>query len=219
MNNNIQNIFFHIYKTNHWGSEQSVSGKGSTLFEANNSIKNLNNIIDSYKISSIFDASCGDFNWMRMVDLSKVKYVGSDIVKDLVESNNKKYSTDNISFILLDMTEDSIPKSDLVLVRDTLFHFSNNLIKKAINNIKRSGSKYLLTTSYIGDTSIYENLIDHKNNLNSDIKTGEWRYLDLCKEPFNLPQYIESFVEVEMPNQKGKSLCLWDLSELEYFNI
>lgn len=219
MNNNIQNIFFNIYKTNHWGSDQSASGKGSELYQAKNSIDTIKTVIDNYKISSIFDASCGDFNWMRMVDLSNVNYIGSDIVKDLVESNNKKYSMDNISFISLDMTEDNIPKSDLVLVRDTFFHFSNNLIKKAINNIKKSESKYLLTTSYIGDTSIYENLSDSKNNLNSDIKTGEWRYLDLCKKPFSLPQYIESFVEVEMPNQKGKSLCLWDLSDIEYFDI
>jgi hypothetical protein len=36
---------------------------------------------------SLLDAGCGDFNWMRTVDLPGIKYIGVDVVSDLIERN------------------------------------------------------------------------------------------------------------------------------------
>jgi hypothetical protein len=36
----------------------------------------------------MLDAPCGDFNWMKEVDLSAVHYTGGDIVEPLVNSNH-----------------------------------------------------------------------------------------------------------------------------------
>jgi hypothetical protein len=51
----------------------------------------------------------------------------------------------------------------------------------AISNIQKS-SKYLLTTTF------------PVNGCNRDINFGEWRALDLSKNPYNL-QFIEIFTE------------------------
>jgi hypothetical protein len=43
-------------------------------------------LIEKFSIKSMFDAPCGDFNWMKLVlDKVKVDYVGADIVKPLID--------------------------------------------------------------------------------------------------------------------------------------
>ena len=45
---------------------------------------------------------CGDFNWMRTIDLSRFVYIGADLVPDFVHANQHHFSSDNISFSELD---------------------------------------------------------------------------------------------------------------------
>ena len=62
----------------------------------------------NYEIKSILDIPCGDFNWFQKINLNKLRYIGADIVKEIVKSNLKKYKTDNINFLELDVVNDDL---------------------------------------------------------------------------------------------------------------
>lgn len=210
MNN--KEVFTNIYKTWAWGKdEESRSGPGSSLQQAKESIRQLPIIFEQYGIKTVLDLSCGDFNWMRHVDLSNVTYLGTDIVDELIASNNEKYAKENVSFKVLDLINDPIPKHDLLILRDTLFHFTNEDVIKALTNIKNSESTYLFTTSYIHSSK--NSIFGHETN--SDINTGAWRPLNLEMPPFNLPEPLHRVFDLLNDfYHKDRSVSLWKISDL-----
>ena len=172
------NIFTSIWKNNYWGSNESLSGPGSTLLQTRYLIKKLPYVFKKYNIRVLLDAPCGDFNWMKYL-LKKVDliYTGGDIVDELIIRNNNTYSARNIKFLTLDITRDCFPKADLWLCRHTLFHFSNDDIFRSLRIFSKSKIKYILVTNCSTD----------KNHINENIRTGSWRLLNLTLPPFNLP--------------------------------
>jgi hypothetical protein len=48
---------------------------------------------------------------------------------------------------MCDLTRDPLPKVDLVLCRDCLVHLSFDDIYESLDNLRRSGSMLLLTTT------------------------------------------------------------------------
>ena len=80
--------FTWIYKKKIWSKGESRSGPGSTLKYTENLRKQLPILFQKYSIQKIFDAPCGDFNWMRLVvDKLDVNYLGADIVPELIKNN------------------------------------------------------------------------------------------------------------------------------------
>jgi SAM-dependent methyltransferase len=204
-NGDLSNTFDTIYKSNFWNSHDSFSGTGSDLKQTEVVRSALTELIEKYKVTKMLDIPCGDFNWMKHVDLQGVHYLGGDIVKDLIAANRAKFSNLNIEFQTLNLLEDSLPKVDLIFCRDCLVHFSYDHIAAALKNIKKSGSNYLLTTSFI------------KRRLNYDIHTGDWRPINLQRTPFNLWSPLEIILEkCTEGNGKSydKSLLLYKISDL-----
>ncbi len=202
----IGEIFKQIYLKNYWGSTSTVSGPGSELYATEKLILQLNQLLEDFKINSILDVPCGDFNWMQHVELKGRKYSGADIVEELIESNNRKYQNADIDFNVLDITCDQLPCVDLIICRDGLVHFCYKDIYNALRRIKQSGSKYLLMTSF--------------NNFpaNYNINTGEWRPLNLLKKPFRFPTplyCLSEFIPDKMPIPYTKQMCLWELNSLQ----
>lgn len=206
-----------IYKTNYWSDKESVSGSGSNKIQTLNVIKNINKIIDDYNIKSIFDAPCGDFNWMNYLlkertksNKQNIQYLGADIVQDLILNLKRKYSTQNINFISFDIISKNFPNSELFICRDCFIHFSNKDINKTISNFLESKIKYILITDSIVDDD-FENY---------EIKTGEYRKLDLTKKPFDFPKnHLFQFNDVY--NIKSKKydtrMTLWSREELNNY--
>ncbi|MEY3423254.1 MAG: hypothetical protein RIR48_3584 [Bacteroidota bacterium] len=201
-NYDTKTVFTQIYAENFWSNKESISGPGSTFEVTKTLIYSINQLISNYNIKSVLDVPCGDFNWMKNIDFKEIQYIGGDIVDDLILSNIERYKHHpNTKFITIDIIKDDLPKSDLLIVRDCLVHFSNEDIQKAITNIKKSSCKYLLTTTFLNCKS------------NQDITTGEWRKINLQIAPFNLssPDYIIN----EYQNESTlKSLALWEISKL-----
>ena len=200
-----ETVFTRIYHKNEFGGRQSVSGPGSDLKQTKVIRRELPRLTKDFKISSMLDIPCGDFNWMRRVDLDKIQYLGADIVKNIIGQNKTNYKKKNIHFYHLNLIKDSLPKVGLVLCRDCLVHFSYHDIFLALKNICLSGSTYLLTTIFTGRTS------------NCDINTGAWRPLNLVLPPFNLPKPIEVINEkylAEHGKYRDKSLGLWRIKEI-----
>ncbi len=201
-----EKIFNEITENNVWVENESVSGIGSSLIQAAEIIKKLPGIFENFQIKSLFDVPCGDFNWFQKIDLSKMRYLGGDIVQDLIERNDKKIKKNNINFIHFNLLEDEFDAFDMIFCRDCLVHLSFKDIFKAITNIKKNNSTYLMTTTFPDQES------------NKDIQTGGWRPLNLEWNPFKFPKPI--FILNEKCTEKNgvfqdKSLGLWKVADLD----
>jgi SAM-dependent methyltransferase len=194
----MKDIFSHIYKHNLWEGTESVSGPGSSVNEAQKLIDTLPFLFEQYKIKSILDAPCGDFNWMQHVPKHNISYTGIDIVDELIKINNGKYSNEQIRFKEMNIVKDDLPTVDLIICRDCLVHLSKTHIIQAIRNFKKSGSKYLLTSHYPYITA------------NTEINTGGWRPINLCLSPFFYPAPIFVIIETD----PYKAMALWELSSI-----
>lgn len=196
----MKDVFTRIYQDNFWASDESVSGQGSTLAETKRLRQNLQDFIRYHRPQSILDIPCGDFNWMSEVDLSGIKYIGADVVENLIYKLRNRYHNQNLEFEVLDITKDKLPKVDMVLVRDLFGHFSNADVKLALKNLRASGSRYLLSTTF-----------PNRENVR-DIETGQWRPINLASM-FGLPDPLVLIREGVTGEFSDKSLGLWSLKE------
>lgn len=197
-------IFTSIYKSRYWnpgGSGESVSGEGSTLAITATAREAIETIVREHGITSMLDAPCGDFNWMRHTRLDGVKYTGADIVRPLVERNQREFGSASRRFICLDIVEQVCEPVDLILCRDCIQHLPSAEALRVIRNFSKSGSKYLLMT------------MSPRLTKNDDMpKAGGFRGVNLLLPPFNMPRPEREFVEWEDadPNLE-KTLGLWKL--------
>jgi SAM-dependent methyltransferase len=198
-------VFTSIYQDNGWNGNHSVSGRGSDDDQTAVIVESLPRLFSAYQVTSVLDVPCGDFHWMKKVDLSSIDYIGADIVSDLISSNTNRYASKLVSFRQLDLIRDPLPRVDLVFCRDCLVHLSFDDTFAALENILRSRAKYLLTTTFT----------DRERN--RDIVTGEWRALNLELAPFDFPPPIALINEkcTESGNAfSDKSLGLWKISDI-----
>lgn len=197
-------IFAEYARINKWGDAESVSGKGSNLDSTAELRRRLPALLRELGVTSMLDLPCGDFHWMAHVDLAGIDYLGADIVPDLIAANRARHARPGIRFEVIDLIAGPVPRADLVFVRDCLVHLSNAHVRAALANIRASGSRYLLTTTFPGRT-------------NTDIVTGEWRAIDLTAPPFALPPPERLVAEGQgtCPGQaEDKMLGLWKIADL-----
>jgi hypothetical protein len=198
--------FTWIYKNNYWSSNESFSGTGSTLEYTKNLRKELPNLFSRYSIQKVFDAPCGDFNWMsHLLPLVKIKYIGGDIVKPLIDNLNIKYKSDRISFLHFDLIREIPPEVDLMICRDLLFHLSFQDTKSVLENYIKSKSTYLLTTTHKNIDSSF---------INRDILTGNFRRIDLFSKPYNFPTNPLYCIEDWLFPDPERQMCLWDRKQV-----
>ena len=96
--------------------------------------------------------------------------------------------------------KDVFPRADLIICRDCFIHYPFHHIKRALENLKASGSTYLLTSTSPVLTS------------NSDLPTpGLARLINFQLNPFNFPDPVALIEE----NEPGKAIGLWRLDSLE----
>jgi hypothetical protein len=194
----VEQVFTNVYDNNWWWTGETHSGCGSNLYQTQLIRQEIPRIIKKYDIQSILDIPCGDFHWMQYVDLG-IPYFGADIVKELVISNQEKYGNEQRHFMHLDVISDDLPQADLILCRDCLVHLSLAQIWQALQNIKKSGAKYLLATSY------------SQTGVNIDISAGSWRKLNLMVAPFNFSNPILVYNE---GYEGDKCLVMWKIEDL-----
>lgn len=168
----------------------------------------IDGIIKKYDVKSINDCACGLFgNWAKLIDLSGVSYTGYDINNLAIEQNKRHYP--DIPFHEFDLVNNVVPKVDLIICRDCLFHLSNRFVSSIIDNFKKSGSTYLLAT-------------DHRNlKRNTELTPKELRneagfkLVNLEIEPFNLGLPIEIHNEDVVKFLKignNRQMSLWRLN-------
>src|SRR5436189_1697748 len=95
-------VFSEIYQKNIWGQDNSGGFYSGTGSDDDYSIPYANTIIkfiNENNISSVVDLGCGDFRVGDKINKNtQIKYVGVDVVPDLIKHHQQKYQTDKISF-------------------------------------------------------------------------------------------------------------------------
>lgn len=198
-------VFEDIFISRKWGGPkgESVSGRGSSIRTTDQLRSDLVELIKELEIKTFADGPCGDGNWISLIDwdATEVSYIGLDIVPEVVAKAKERMPSGQ--FEVCDITSSHLPTADIILVRDCLVHLSNSLIWKVIENIKRSGIKYILTTTFVNRKE------------NKDITTGKWRTLNMEIAPFFLPKpikYLQDFYP--FPEYADKRLGLWLVKDL-----
>jgi len=197
-------VFSRIFSENTWGSDESVSGPGSTRERGASLLPDLIELMQRLRVRTLLDAPCGDFNWAQELADAVDCYIGVDIVEELIARNAREHP--DLTFLTADLTRDPLPKADLILCRDCLVHFSFADIRAALDNFQRSGAEYLLTTTFI----------DRAENRN--IRTGSWRVLNLQAPPFHFPPPLALIDEHCLHTggiYRDKRLGLWRVGEIQ----
>lgn len=169
-------VFTRIYETNEWKSEESRSGLGSTLVATQTLRSQLPELIKQLHATTMLDAPCGDFNWMRSCDLPLEHYIGADIVAPLIDELNRKYASPTRSFIKLDVTTQQLPEADVFFCRDLLLHLSQEQVRAVLDNFVASRCKWLVVSTYLDVRA------------NASGFTGGVRLVNLELPPFSLPK-------------------------------
>ena len=194
-------VFQVAYAAQAWGSAESGSGVGSELGATKNVSAYLPELFRRFQVSRFLDAPCGDWNWMRRVDLGGVSYVGADVVSSLVSTNSEKYARSGVRFICADLTKDALPTVDMVMCRDCWVHLSFEDIAAMLDNFQRTGATWLLVS----------NTPCQDRNQNKTTGIG-WRHLNLNLPPFNFPPKMESRKD-HYPDVPFE-IALWRLADL-----
>lgn len=201
-----EEIFTRKFETNHWGSDESVSGPGSEMRQTGAVREAVAAVINRYGIRTITDAGCGDFNWQRHIpELGGTEYLGIDVVPDLITRNESWYGSERMRFSHADITREPIPRADLVMSRDCMVHLTNAQVLATLANIAASNCAFLLATTYPDET------------VNRDTSGGHWRPINLTAAPFGLPAPIAFFdtdFRDDGRNHPGNGLGLWPVSQI-----
>ena len=180
-------------KRSHEG--ESLSGPGSYKAVTSDVVNFIDQTIKKYKIKSILDLGCGDWNWFSTVDLSNCSYTGWDADSQMIRDNQSKYANELIQFHVKDIVTEPLPNVDLIICRDVLFHIKLELSMPLVERITET-SKYFISTCF---RSVASNS-DIKKYCN--IENWGWFPINLNIAPFNLiNREIEYKHETKIPTR------------------
>lgn len=196
-----EDIFTEIYATNGWRNPESKSGGGSSMTATAELREQLPALLAELDVKVMIDAPCGDFNWMRHVELPVRQYIGGEIVPELVDRLNDEFQNPQRRFVVLDLTADELPQADALFCRDLFLHLSFDDIERVRENFKRSECTYLITSTY-PDVKVH-----------FDILTGEVRPNNLLLPPFSWPEPIRTIGD-NADEKMNRRMGVWRRDQL-----
>jgi SAM-dependent methyltransferase len=166
-----------VYELGVWltkPGQNSASGLGSERDATEEVRTGLERVLVGLGCRSLVDVGCGDWNWMRYVDLP-CKYTGIDIVPEVIEAN-RHFESSGVMFGIGNTITDPLPLCDVILCREMLFHLSFADGLAALENMRRSARWLLATTDPVW--------------FNSDVRTGDFRRINLTRRPYSLREPV-----------------------------
>ncbi len=140
-----------VYEMRLWGDDNAAfySGEGSHLPEiVDPYVAVVTSFLKSFKNPlEVCDLGCGDFNVGKELVKHTKKYIGVDIVSELINYNKQKFKQDNLEFQCLDIAVDELPSADCAIVRQVLQHLSNNEVQQILR--KLGSFRYVIITEHL----------------------------------------------------------------------
>lgn len=162
-------------------------------------------ILKRYNVKSFLDVGCSNRYWIKNVDWSDIRYVGIDIVKQIVDINKSLWT--DLEFYRVNPIEESIKEYgdfDMIFIRNMLIHNTLHGCKSILENVKQSGATYLMAST---SPEIEEN-IDNK---------AIWvQKRNLQIEPFNLPEPWDLIPEMikTFKVRENNYMGIWSVKDL-----
>ena len=167
--------------------QETRSGEDSTMLATLHLRGALGKWLRENETRSLIDAGCGDFHWMRAVDLGGLdRYAGYDIVPELIARNQQLYGGRRGHYFTVgDIARTPLPACDAILCRRVLEEMPEEEALRALEGFRNSGARYLLAT----------------------LRAGTPRGRDLLSAPYNLPQPL-----TVLRDGRDTVLAIWALA-------
>jgi SAM-dependent methyltransferase len=193
------------------GRRESASGPGSSRAAAQPTLKLLRRFLRNSDVTSILDLGCGDWNWMRHLNLPTastertLSYTGWDASAELIESLQQDFGSEQIDFAVADFNTQDLPQTDLIVIRDVLFHLPLSQSVPLVKKISQS-CRYMLSTSFLG--------MPENNDIDPYLPIDGWGFhrINLNVAPFDLAEMMSEAVKEPLGANKGRSryICLYE---------
>ena len=159
-------IFSSLY-ADAWAHELA----GSTLEATRPFRAFLEQFVVEHQVRSVLDAGCGEARFTQEIDWKGARYVGLDVVAEVVEENRRRFP--GAEFIHGDARRlEAHTGFDLLLLKDVLQHWSLASIEAFLAQPSLASFRHVLVV----------NCDDGREEL-TDILEGDWRPLNLLAVP------------------------------------
>lgn len=126
-------------------------------------------LLDLVSASKIIDGGCGLSTFLPTLKEENTQYYGIDILPNLIDTQNANVAN-NCEYLCRDITTDSLPYADIIILSDVIQYFNFHTIKKLFYNIKKNGIPKVLLTSNNNSTNFAESINGFGRQVN--IQTG-----------------------------------------------
>ncbi|HEX4003382.1 MAG TPA: class I SAM-dependent methyltransferase [Candidatus Acidoferrales bacterium] len=214
--------FSNVYKWASWGhapDSKYFSGMGSAGPAAHMYVEKMSQILASIVEKStypptIVDLGCGDFRvGSELVRrLQGARYVGCDIVSEVIAENTRRFGSDHVRFQCLDLVSETLPEGDVYLVRQVFQHLPNADI--AIALAKLASRRHVFVTEGQPKTLVGPANPDKPigGDVRFDWERGRGRGVELDQPPFGLP--IREILRAPAVQQNsGEVIVTWELAK------
>jgi hypothetical protein len=193
-----------IYAQKLWGDNgvEFYSGEGShhpLLVEPY--VAEIKRFLFSFdELLTVCDLGCGDFNIGRQLYAYTRRYVGVDIVPELIAYNQSVYKAPQLEFLCRDIVTDDLPPADCVLLRQVLQHLSNAEIIRIIE--KLYNYRYVIITEHLP----FGEFVPNKDMLSGQgIRLKKQSGVVITKSPFLFKCMAqEELLRIPLENGKGE---------------
>jgi SAM-dependent methyltransferase len=188
--------FRSVYRRAQWGKDgrsRFFSGIGSRGEPAARYADTLSAVIELVMRGreipiTIVDLGCGDFSVAAelLARLPPVRYLGCDVVPELIRDNQTRYGSDRIAFKVIDIVSEDLPDGDICTVRQVLQHLPNLDIMHILKKLRKYEQIYVTE----GQPLIGEGVINPDKagsaEVRFDWRTGRGRGVELDQPPYSL---------------------------------
>jgi Methyltransferase domain len=184
-------IFGNIYENRLWGvgidpKVPFYSGIGSYDPSVIQYVSLVVDVINKYDVRNVIEIGCGDFVVASQYADKCQKYLGIEVVRALVEHNQRTYGTKAVNFLFADASRTKLPSCDLCIIRQVLQHLSNRDITTIFKNIK---AKHILVTEHLPAAHKVTSFnLEKKPGADIRVPLGSGVFID--KPPFNLSAQV-----------------------------
>jgi SAM-dependent methyltransferase len=182
-------VFNRYYRENVWIG--GGSGTGSTVENTRGYREFLQAFMPAKNIRSVLDLGCGDWQFSQHVSWDGIDYLGVDVAPVVIK-NAHRFASNSVKFAELDGSTDELPAADLLIAKDVFQHWRTDEILRFLPRLARF--KYALITNGCDEQGI-----------NSDIRAGQCRPLDMSRPPFSLRGKTVLRYQADEP----KAVFLW----------